>query len=179
MVGACPKALLNPSTGELVDKKAVFRVFREEIYDDPKNPDDTWDHRPRLSREALDPDQIKRRWDWAKHMTTLTFTPAWFFKNLVWCDLCCSILPRTAKKATEQARARKAGRFWGSSASQEHSANLRGLKRAIKMKSSGTIRVWFIPIPYVADCTSTFFPTTFLARRRQVPALWLRRCGPL
>ena len=146
MVSECPNALTNPSTGEPVDKKLLFTVFREEIYDDPKNPDDKWDHRARLTREALDPVQITRRWDWAKYMTRLGHTSAWFFANLVWCDLCCSILPRTLQKATEQSRARKAGKFWGSKGSQQHSANLRGGKRAIKMKSSGTIRVWFVPI---------------------------------
>ena len=40
MVSACPKALVNPSTGEPVDKKAAFTLFREENYDDPNDPDD-------------------------------------------------------------------------------------------------------------------------------------------
>lgn len=146
MVSACPKALINPSTGEPVDKKCVFQVFREDIYDDPNNPEDTWDHRPRLSREALDPDQIVKRWNWAKYMSSLVYTAAWYFTHLVWCDLCCSILPRTEAKAAEQTRARKSGKFWGSKGSQEHSATLRGPKRALKMKSSGTIRVWFVPV---------------------------------
>jgi|ETNmetMinimDraft_31_1059906.scaffolds.fasta_scaffold07589_1 hypothetical protein len=146
MVSACPNALINPSTGEPVDKKCVFTVFREELYDDPDNPEDTWDHRPRLSREALDPAQIEKRWNFAKYMSSLAYTTAWYFANLVWCDLCCSILPRTEMKAAEQARARKSGKFWGSKCSQEHSATLRGPKRVLKMKSSGTIRVWFVPV---------------------------------
>lgn len=146
MIAACPKALINPATGEAVDKKVVFTLFREELYDDPNNPDDKWDHRPRLSREALDPDQIAKRWNWGKYMAGLAHTGAWYFLNLVWVDLCCSILPRTQKKATEQTRARKAGRFWGSKSSQQHSTNLRGPRRAIKMKSSDTIKVWFVPV---------------------------------
>ena len=73
-------------------------------------------------------------------------TSAWFFANVVWCDLCCSILPKTQKKAAEQSRARKARKFWGSKCSQEFSANLRGPKRALKMKSSDTRRVWFVPV---------------------------------
>ena len=41
MVSACPNALTNPATGQPVDKKLLFRVFREDIYDDAMNPDDT------------------------------------------------------------------------------------------------------------------------------------------
>ena len=146
MVSACPNAMINPATGEPVDKKALFTLFREEIYDDPNDPDDKWDHRARLSREALDSDQIQKRWEWAKWMTAQALTASWFFANVVWCDLCCSILPKTHKKAVEQARARKAGKFWGSKCSQEHSSTLRGPKRAIKMKSTDTRKVWFVPI---------------------------------
>ena len=146
MVSACPRALVNPATGEPVDKKCVYNVFREEIYDDSRHPDDKWDHRARLSREALQPRQIAKRWAWAKYMSSLTYTVAWFFTNLVWCDLCCSILPRSERKADEQASARKAGKFWGSKCSQKHSGNLRTSKRVVKMKSSGTIRIWFVPI---------------------------------
>jgi hypothetical protein len=70
----------------------------------------------------------------------------WYFLNLVWCDICNSILPRTQRKATEQALARKGDKFWGSKGSQQYSANLRGNKRSLKMKSSDTVRVWFVPV---------------------------------
>ena len=32
IVSACPSAVINDATGEPVDKKAVFSLFREEIY---------------------------------------------------------------------------------------------------------------------------------------------------
>ena len=83
MVTACPKALINPSTGEPVDKMCVFQVFREEIYDDPNKPEDTWDHRPRLSREPLDATQIEKRLSWARYMSRLAYTSAWYLSCLV------------------------------------------------------------------------------------------------
>ena len=59
MVAACcPEAMKNPATGEPVDKKLLFTVFREFCHD-PNDPDDLYDHRPRLSREALDDGEIK------------------------------------------------------------------------------------------------------------------------
>ena len=51
----------------------------------PKADDDpayNWDHhRARLSKSALDENQIKRRWHFAKHMLTLTHTPQWYYTN--------------------------------------------------------------------------------------------------
>ena len=48
VVDAAPTATLNPDTGEAVDKKLVFNVFREDCCTD--DPDDRLDHRKRLSR---------------------------------------------------------------------------------------------------------------------------------
>ena len=41
LVAANPKALLNPATGEPVDKKIVYDILRAECYDDDDDPDDT------------------------------------------------------------------------------------------------------------------------------------------
>ena len=146
IVPRCEAALLNPATGEPVHKKAFYRVLRE-YNPDPDDPDEAWDLRPRLSREALTEPQIQRRFAWVKWMEDeVRHTPAWFYLNLVWTDICNSILPMTTNSATAQAQARKADQFWGSKSEQEYSANLRGSKKHIKMKSSDTMRVWFVPI---------------------------------
>jgi len=146
-IAAAPNAAVNPATGEPVSPDLIYRVFLEEIYDDPDDPEDKWDHRARLSRVALDPNQIKRRLGWAEYMTNVvTRTASWFFVNLVWCDLCSSILPRTQKKSTEQKQARKGNKGWGSKASQKSSRTLKTAKKVLKMKSTGTIKVWFVPI---------------------------------
>ena len=47
-VAACPKATLNPATGQPVDKNLIYTVFREACYDE--DPNDTWDHLSRLSK---------------------------------------------------------------------------------------------------------------------------------
>ena len=146
VIARCENAAINPDTGEPVDKALVYRVLREDIADSDDS-DDHWDHRPRLSRQALDPPQIEKRYAWAKWMSeVLKHTSLWYFTNLVWCDLCNSILPRTMRKEAEQALARNSNMFWGSKAEQKHSPNLRGSKKALKMKSSDTVRVWFVPI---------------------------------
>ena len=146
IIGRARQATLNPATNEPVDKKLIYNVLRE-VGVDTGDPNDCWDLRPRLSRQALDEKQIVKRFAWAKWMKhVVAHTSAWYFLNLVWCDLCNSILPKTERVAGEQSRARKADRFWGSKKEQKHSANLRGSKKSIKMKSTDTIRVWFVPI---------------------------------
>ena len=61
VVAAAPTAVLNPDTGEAVDKKLVFTVFREDCYTD--DPEDRWDNRTRLSRSALSDKEIQKRYD--------------------------------------------------------------------------------------------------------------------
>ena len=112
-----------------MDKKLVYEVFREDCYDTDK--DDRWCHLPRLSRSALDDETKERRFSFAKHMLALKHRPQWYYDNLVWCDLCNSVLPRTQKKATEMALARKGGKWWMSKGTQQHSQNLRGPKHVL------------------------------------------------
>ena len=62
LVAANPVALLNPNTGKPVDKKRVYAILRERCYDDPGNPQDTWAHHVRFSKNALtDENMAKRR----------------------------------------------------------------------------------------------------------------------
>lgn len=144
IVAACPQATLNPATGEPVDKELIYTVFRESCYDG--DPSDTWAHRARLSRKALTADAMSKRLAFATYMLTLHHTASWYFNNLVWCDLCNSVLPRTMKKAQEMALARKAGKGWGSKCSQQTSQNLRAPVAVLKMRSSDTVRVWWVPV---------------------------------
>ena len=62
VVAACPNAAQNPKTGEPVHKSLGYTVFRESCYDDDNDPDDTWGHRSRLTRSALDDTAKHRRW---------------------------------------------------------------------------------------------------------------------
>ena len=44
--GSCKDAVINPGTGNPVDKRAVYVVFKERCYDDPEDPDNMWSNRP-------------------------------------------------------------------------------------------------------------------------------------
>ena len=143
IVGACPNAILNPATKKPVDKKRVYDVMRAHCYDEDQ--DDPWTCRPRLSKTALTEDMEQKRWDWAVAVQALRHTPKWYYERLVWTDLCNSILPRSEKKAAEQALARKGGKGWGSSGTKMYSRNLRGKREALKQKSWDTEKVWWAP----------------------------------
>ena len=137
---------MNPATGKPVDKRAVYVVFKERCYDDEDHPENTWANRARLARKALTEDMRVKRYNWAAWMLAHLHTCTWYFINLVWTDICNSILPRTEKKAEEQALARKNGRAWMSDGCQDDDNNLRADKRALKMNSWDTVRVWWAPV---------------------------------
>ena len=89
---------------------------------------------------------VAKRYAWADWMRGLRRTSAWYYANVVWTDICNSVLPRTEKKATEQALARKGGKGWMSEGCEGWGCNLRGDKRALKMNSWDTVRVWWAPV---------------------------------
>ena len=122
----------------------IYTVFRVFCFDD--DPCDPWAHRNRLSRSALSDLAKEKRWAFATHMLSLRHTAQWYFTHVVWCDLCNSILPRTQRKATEMALARKGGKGWMSKSSQQASQNLRMPQHVLKLSSSDTIRMWWAPI---------------------------------
>jgi hypothetical protein len=144
VAGACPMAILNPATKKPVDKKRVYEVFRNECYD--TSPDEPWKHQARLSKVALTDSMIQKRYQFGLDVQALGRSPQWFYQKLAWVDLCNSVLPRSEKKASEQALARKAGKGWISGDSKLFSQNLAGNKAAYKQKSWDTIRVWWVPV---------------------------------
>jgi len=141
-----PQALLNPETGEVVSKKRVYAILEERCYDDPENPEDTWTNRVRMSKAAL-PEPAKRlRLDWAVDLQSKNHRSSWFFNNLVWTDICNTILARTEKRHKEMTLARKGKRGWGSEETQLQSNSLRGKKETLKQKSYDGVRVYWAPI---------------------------------
>ena len=146
LVGRNPNATRNPETGEPVSKKTLYSVLRERCYDDEDDPEDTWKHRARNSKEALTEPQMQARLAWAVWMESLDLQPEEFFQSVLWTDICNKILPRTEKKAAEQALARKGRRGWGSQKTKGHSRNLRGKKESLKQNSWGTLRVYYAPV---------------------------------
>jgi hypothetical protein len=144
LCGAAPTAVLNPETGEAVDKQAVYTCIEEGCYD--KDPAKRWANRTRLGRRALTSQMVARRYVWAKYMKQLTHTVQWYFSNLVWVDICASILPTTEAKAAEQALARKSNKTWCSEDALSDDENLRGDVRVLTTRSWDTQKVWWLPM---------------------------------
>ena len=144
IVAACPTAALNSKTKKPFSKNTVYGVLRENCYDE--DPDATWEHKARYSKAALSVDMRQRRVLFAEHMLAIRHTDQWYYNNLVWTDLCNSILPRTEKKANEMALARKGRSGWQSPGCELSSVNLAGKPEALKQKSWDTIKVRWFPM---------------------------------
>ena len=144
MVGACEKAVINPNTGNPVDKKIIYEIFRTMCYDeDPKKP---WKHKARYSKAALPEAMMARRLSFGKHIQALNLPADWFFRNIIWVDICNSILPLSETKASDQALSRKGKKGWGSPGCELDTCNLRGNKESEKQNSWDTMKVWWAPI---------------------------------
>ena len=102
----------------MVGKKRVYAILSERCHDDPDDPEDTWSNRARLTKKAWTETAKRQRLDWAMHMDEEGRSGGWYFKNLVWTDICNSILPRTEKRHLELTLARKGSRGWGSEKSK-------------------------------------------------------------
>ena len=151
LVAATPKALANADTEEPVDKNVVYKILRKRCYDSVDDPDDTWKHQVRLSQTALTDGQKAERNTWGldfqeNDIRKKRRTANWFYHNVVWTDICNSVLPRTQKRSEEMIIARKAKKGWGSSKTKRASKNLRGNTSKTKQKSWDSIKVWWAPI---------------------------------
>ena len=110
VVAACPKAALNPKTKRPFSKKTPYAVMQEDCYDD--DPCLPWQHKARFSKKASTADMMERRVKFADYVLDLRHNANWFFNNLVWTDLCNSIIPLSEKKANQMALARKGNKGW-------------------------------------------------------------------
>ena len=144
IVASCPKGVLNSETQQAVGKKRVYDVFRESCADE--GAENNWEHAPRYSKKALTAQMMTKRLAFGEHVQSWGRTPTWFYNHVVWVDICNSILPRSERKASEQALARKGSKGWGSPGCEMHSSNLRGAKESLKQQSWDTIKIWWAPI---------------------------------
>ena len=144
VVAACPKAALNPKTKRPFSKHSVYLIFQEDCYDD--DPFLPWVNKARYSKTALTLEMMERRRKFADYISALHHNNAWFFNNLVWTDLCNSIVPLIEKKANEMALARKANKGWISLGSELSSENSKGQAEALKQRSWNTMRIWWFPM---------------------------------
>ena len=144
VLAACPKAALNPATGKPVSPRLVYNVFREDCFDE--DDENNWTHKARYSKTALTEDQEKKRYAFAKLVKEWGRTDVWFYNHVVWTDLCNSVLPRSEKKANEQALARKGKKGWVSAGCELWQQNLKGKAECLKQSSWDTVRWWWAPV---------------------------------
>ena len=78
----CPKACLNPETGEAFSDKVLYQAFRSKCYDnDPGSP---WSaYNPKM-KTALTVALIEHRLVWAQQMLDLGHRADWYFRHCVW-----------------------------------------------------------------------------------------------
>ena len=144
VVAACPKASLNPKTDQPFCRQVVYGVLQEDCYDD--DPCLPWQHKARYSKKALTDDMRERRALFSEYILGLRHTEAWYYNNIVWTDLCNSIVPLCEKKANEMALSRKGKSGWQSPGSELSSLNLPGKPEALKQKGWNTMRIWWYPM---------------------------------
>ena len=144
VVAQCPSATINPDTGEPVHPNRVYKVLNEDCHDnDPGSP---WRNQPRVAKQRLTDAAMQRRFLWGKSMLPLAHTDEWFYQNVVWTDICNSVLARSVTKASEQKLARKGGKGWISDDSRYEPENMRGDVKSLKLAGSDTERVYWAPV---------------------------------
>jgi hypothetical protein len=99
-----------------------------------------------MQKYALPDEVCAKRFEFAKHLRRLGQGAGYYHRNVIWTDLCSSIIPKTAKRAHEQALARKGGKGWGSPGARLYTRNLKGNRMSLKMKSTDSLRWWWMPL---------------------------------
>lgn len=144
VIAACPHASRNPDTKKTFSKKRVYAVLKERCFDDDAGS--PWKHKARYCKTALTEEQTRKRLKFAHAINSKGHTAAWYYKHVVWTDLCSSILPTTEQSASDQALARKGTKGWVSPGSELATVNLRGRAEVLKQKSWNTQKVWWAPV---------------------------------
>ena len=144
IIAQCPNASTNPSSGEPVSKQVVYDILENRCYD--IDPDMPWSHQKRLAKVAVLPQDIPKRLAFGKHMLSLKHTQKWYWRHVIWTDICNSVLPTTIRKANAQALSQKAGSGWMSADAKHEVANMRGKKHELVLAGKECMRVYWMPI---------------------------------
>ena len=101
----CPKATLNPETGEPFSKKVILEVFKTRCFDnDPERP---WVYVNAKQKTCLSPDAKVARIVWADVLLAMNHQAVWYFRHIVWFDPCHSIIPGQGQnRSAEQSQIR-------------------------------------------------------------------------
>ena len=142
-IARCPKATMNPTTGEPFSDWTIRQIMTEDCYDfDPACP---WRFQTKLQKVFL-PDELKvARCAMATAILSQHRDPAWWFRNVVWFDPCASILPGSLLQYKRMRQAAAGSKAWASDDARRYSPNLRGPEQALKQKTwDGTKVNWFM-----------------------------------
>ena len=122
----------------------MYDIPENRCYDiDPAMP---WCHQKRVATSPVLPQDLPKRLAFGVHMLGLMRTPYWYWRHVVWTDICNSVLPTTIRKANAQALAQKAGSGWMSDDAKHQLANLRGKKRQLVLAGKECTRVYWMPV---------------------------------
>ena len=80
---------------------------------------------------AVHPEVMALRFLWAQVLLAEGHPAGYYYLHFVWTDFCSSVLPRSKKKAAEQALARKGKKGWVSDDAKGFSRNLKGPKECL------------------------------------------------
>ena len=144
VIAQCPNAAINPTTGEFVCKQVIYSIFESRCYDE--DPDFPWAHRSRVSKQALTAEEIAKRLRFGQYMESLGHRAEWYYRRVLWTDICNDVLPLTEKKYILQTQARKGGSGWVSPGCEMQSYNMRGKKEDLKLSGSECMRVFWMPV---------------------------------
>ena len=141
LAARCPAAVVNPDTGKPVDKKLVYTVLKTDCYD--RNPEEPWVCEPVYTRRFLPEDLMEQRLHWAKRLLQEGYTGGWFYRHVVWVDLCHTIIPGDEKKALAQTLARENHSRWYSRDAKGDNCNLSAPKHALTQCAFRDEKVWW------------------------------------
>lgn len=173
IVAQCPNAALNPETGDVVTKKLIYKVVNEDCYD--KTPENPWRNQPRVAKKALTGDAIGRRFIWGVDMQNVGYTEGWTFRNVIWTDICNSVIARSVRKSNEMALARKGGKGWISPDAKYDNENLRGDASVLKLSGSDTQRIYWAPILAMGKLHVEIFPLGFPGETEEGAAILVQK----
>ena len=92
-VATNPTATLNETTGKPFSRHKVNEVLTSDCYDNV--PEIPWQFRFAAHRRALTVEGMVGRVEWARRLRTLGIDAAWFFRYVVWLDICSTVIPGT------------------------------------------------------------------------------------
>ena len=143
-----PAATLNPVTKKAFCDKTIRKVFVEDCYD--FGPEYPWKLQAPLQKIFLPDDVKQHRVSMARHILLQEQRgddAAWWLRNVVWMDPCCSVLPRSRRQYDKMSRAELGNKKrYISDDARLYSRNLRGPKESLKQASFEAERISWVMV---------------------------------